>query len=96
MSNRTTAIIITILAVLLCGCPGIAFLCFGVTDFIDYYALNSYIYGITDKTASDIWGVIGLCAGMLFIVITIVVAIVVLRKKKENLPTTDEPIPPAA
>jgi len=95
MSNRTTAVIITIVAVLLCGCPGLAFLCFGVTDFIDYYALNSYIYGITDKTASDIWGVVGLCAGLLFIVLTIVVSVLVLRRKKETPPVTHEPIPPA-
>lgn len=95
MSNRTTAVIITIVAVLLCGCPGLAFLCFGVTDFIDYYALNSYIYGITDKTASDIGGVVGLCAGLLFIAITIIVSVLVLRRKKDTPPVTNEPIPPA-
>ena len=95
MENRTAAVIITIFAILLCGCPGLAFMCFGVTDFIDYYNLNSYIYGITDRTAANLWGTLGLCGGIVFIFIAVVVSILVLRRKKIAPPRTDEPVPPA-
>jgi len=96
MSNRTAAVIITIAAVLLCACPGLAFLCFGVTDFIDHYALNSYFYGITSKGLSDFWGIVGICSGIIFIVIAVLVSFFVLRKKKVTPPPSpDEPLPPA-
>jgi len=97
MSNRTTAVIITIIAVILCGCPGLAFLCFGVTDFIDHYALNSYFYGIYNEKVSNSWGVVGICSGILFIVIAIVVSYLVLRQKKVTPPPSNpnEPLPPA-
>jgi len=95
MRDRTAAVIITILAILFCGCPGLAFLCFGVTDFVDYYGFNSYIYGITDKTAADVWGLAGICAGVLFIVITVVISVLVLRRKKETPTGPQEPLPPA-
>jgi hypothetical protein len=93
MKNRTTAIIITIVAVLLCLCPGLGFLCFGVTDLIDSNIFDSYYYGLSDS-----WGIGGFCAGILFIIIAAVVIFLVLRKKKETPlppPPTDEPIPPA-
>jgi hypothetical protein len=97
MKNRTAAVIITIVAVFLCACPGLAFLCFGITDFIDHYALNSYFYGITNKNVSDFWGIAGLCGGIVFIVIAILVSFFVLRKKKETPPQApDKPIPPAS
>jgi hypothetical protein len=95
MKDRTLAVIITIVAVILCGCPGLAFLCFGVTDFIDHYALNSYFYGIYGQNAANFWGVMGICGGIIFIVIAIVVSILVLRKKNSTTPPPpNEPIPP--
>ncbi|MFZ2098582.1 MAG: hypothetical protein WAV05_18270 [Anaerolineales bacterium] len=95
MKDRSLAVIITIIAVILCGCPGLAFLCFGVTDFIDHYALNSYFYGIYSQTAANLWGIVGICSGILFIVIAIVVSILVLRKKNGTTPPSpNEPIPP--
>ncbi|MGE5123669.1 MAG: hypothetical protein ACM3H7_04070 [Acidobacteriaceae bacterium] len=94
MRDRTAAVIITILAILFCGCPGLAFLCFGVTDFLDYYVFNSYIYGITDKTVSDVWGIVGLCGGILLVLIAVVLSVLVLRRKKEMPVTPQEPLPP--
>ncbi len=102
MENRTTAVIITIVAVLFCACPGLAFLCFGVTDFIDHYGLNSYFYGIYNEKVSNIWGVVGICSGIFFIVIAIIISFLVLRRKNATPPPPpispippDEPIPPA-
>jgi hypothetical protein len=95
MKDRTLAVIITIVVILLCGCPGLAFLCFGLTDFVDHYALNSYIFGIYSQTAANLWGVIGICGGILFIAIAVVVSILVLRRKNGTPPpSSNEPIPP--
>jgi multisubunit Na+/H+ antiporter MnhB subunit len=96
MKDRTLAVIITFLVILFFACPGLAFLCFGVTDFIDHYWLNSYFYGIYSQNAANIWGIVGICSGILFIMVAIVVSILVLRRKNNNTPPPkpNEPIPP--
>lgn len=94
MRNRTLAIVITVLAVFLCACPGLAFLCFGFSGFLDYYALQSYIFGITDKTTMDVWGITGMCLGVVFILIAVLVVVLALRKPKDYTPTSNEPLPP--
>ena len=95
MQDRTAAVVITIFVVVLFGCPGLAFLCFGLTDFVDFYTLNSYIYGIHNANFANGLGVAGLCAGIFFIAIAVVVAILVLRRKRPIPPATpSEPIPP--
>jgi fructose-specific phosphotransferase system IIC component len=93
MNNRTAAIIITILVVLLCGCPGLAALCLGVLSLADF--AGGFGFFATDQNTyySYIFG--GLCSGIVLIVITVVICYLVLRKKKETLPpSSDEPIPP--
>jgi phosphotransferase system glucose/maltose/N-acetylglucosamine-specific IIC component len=93
MSNRTAAIIITIVAVLLCGCPGLAALCWGAASLVDYAA--GFGFFASDQ-ATYLWYIIGgLCGGILLIAIAIVVGFFVLRKKKEIPPSFNEPIPPA-
>jgi phosphotransferase system glucose/maltose/N-acetylglucosamine-specific IIC component len=102
MQNRTAAVIITIIAILLCGCPGLAALCLGLSSLADYAAgfgifasdQNSYIWLIFS----------GLCVGIVLILITVLVSFFVLRRKKEPQPvvpvepvpptTPDEPLPP--
>jgi choline-glycine betaine transporter len=94
MKNRTAAVIITIVAILFCACPGLAFLCFGFTGFFDYYAFQSYVFGITDKTTADIWGITGICLGICFILFAVIVSFFVLRKNKDTSQNSNEPIPP--
>jgi phosphotransferase system glucose/maltose/N-acetylglucosamine-specific IIC component len=93
MNNRTAAIIITILVVLLCGCPGLAALCLGVSSLADYAGG----FGLFATDQNTYYGYIfgGGCSGIVLIAITVVICYLVLRKKKETLPpSTDEPIPP--
>ena len=80
MQNRTVAVIITILAILLCGCPGLAALCFGLSSLADYAAG----FGIFASDQNTYLGLIfgGLCAGIVLILITVLVSFFVLRKKK--------------
>jgi uncharacterized membrane protein len=97
--NKTWAIVGTIAAILLCGCPGLSMCVFG-------------IWAATG-TMPDYWtgygnfpGWIGfalLCVSLIFLVIAILVPVLTLRKKKdapeaapvEVLPP-QEPLPPAS
>jgi len=109
MKNRTTAIILTILVVLCCGCPGLTALCWGMISAVDF-AGGLGITGIGDQNGflSSIFG--GLCGGIFLIAIVVLVAYFLLRKKKDtpaprlDTPPTppevppsspDEPLPPA-
>jgi ABC-type Fe3+ transport system permease subunit len=102
MNNRTAAIIITILVILCCGCPGLTSLCWGMVSLVDW-AGGLGITGIQDQNGflSSIFG--GLCGGIILIAIVVLVAYFLLRKKKETPPpsidtpptTPDEPLPPA-
>ncbi len=96
MSNRTAAVIITIIAVILCGCPGLLLLCNGLLALIE--VLSNYQIQIIGYGYNAPYWVIGsLFAGVIAIIIVVLVAFFVLRKKKETPlpPSPDEPIPPA-
>ncbi len=93
MNNRTAAIIITIVAVLLCGCPGLAVFCIGLSSLADYAAGFGIFASDQNTYLGYIFG--GLCIGIVLIAIAAIVSFLVLRKKPETtLPSTDEPIPP--
>jgi hypothetical protein len=99
MNNRTAAVIITILVVFLCGCPGLAFLCFGLSGFlfINNYDFQSYVFGTVNNAIPITWGLTGICIGLIFILFTVIVSFFVLRKKKETTPASmDEPLPPVS
>jgi membrane protein implicated in regulation of membrane protease activity len=93
--NKTGAIIGTVIAILLCGCPGLTLCGFGIwaatgtmTDF-DYGTLPSWS------------GFVMLCFSIIFIAIAVVVPILLLRKKKTTVPAVevlppDEPLPPVS
>ena len=103
MNNRTAAIIITILVVFCCGCPGLTAICWGLVSFVDF-AGGLGITGIADQNGflASIFG--GVCGGIVLIAIVVVIAYFLLRKKKvattsvEPLPptSTDEPLPPSS
>jgi uncharacterized membrane protein YhdT len=93
--NRTGAIIGTVVAILLCGCPGLSLCLLGVwgatgslPDFVNGYGSFPAWVGFTM-----------LCVAVIFIAIAVVVPVLLLRKKKvapvEVLPPQD-PIPPAS
>jgi hypothetical protein len=109
MKNRTAAIIITILVVLCCGCPGLGVLCWGMISAVDW-AGGLGITGIGDQNGflGSIFG--GTCGGILIIALVVLIAYFLLRKKKDTATTIietpvspsevppsspDEPLPPA-
>ena len=78
--TRTWAIVGTVLAILLCGCPGLTMCLFGVVFATGKVADTTYTFG-----NGYFPGWIGfslLCVALIFIAIAVVVPILLLRKKK--------------
>ncbi|MBN2550502.1 MAG: hypothetical protein JXB15_15160 [Anaerolineales bacterium] len=97
MDNKNTGIIATVVATLLCGCPGLLAMCMGlmfavVSQFPD---AEIDIFGSNDPQSALGMGIGGLCLGLVFIAIPIAVGFFMLRKKPGAAPTSNEPIPPA-
>jgi hypothetical protein len=99
MNNKNTAIIATLIAALLCGCPGLVSLCMGLITAVASRIPGSQIdiVGSHDPGTALATGIALLCGGAIFILIPIVVGILLLRKKPAPAPapTSNEPIPPA-
>lgn len=95
MRDRTLAVILTIVAILLLGFPGLVFLCLGLIDFIVFYGFNVPFIGNTPLWV-NILGAIGVCLGFFLLAITIIAAYFLLRRPVETLhPGPIAPAPPA-
>lgn len=99
--SKTGAIIGTIVATLLCGCPGLFGLCLGAISLLAGFIPGAEIdvFGSQDPQSAMLMGVVSLCGGIIFIAIPIVVGMLTLRKKKtaELAPVLpDEPLPPVS
>ena len=79
--NRTWAIVGTVLAILLCGCPGLTMCLFGVIFAAGKVPDSSNNFGTGGYVPSWV-GFSLLCMALIFIVIAVVVPILLLRKKK--------------
>lgn len=97
MDKKTTGIIATVAAVLLCGCPGLSSLCIGalmaVTSQIPGAEID--IFGSSDPGSALGTGIGMFCGGVIFVAIPIVIGFLMLRKKPEDTVGLDEPLPPA-
>jgi len=96
--NKTWPIVGTILAILLCGCPGLSMCVLGIWAATG--SMPDYYNGIGSFPG---WiGFALLCVALIFIIIAVVVPILLLRKKKapEAAPADvlppQEPLPPAS
>jgi hypothetical protein len=93
MTNRSTAIFITILLVLLLIFPGIALICFGLLNVVD----SVLGFGIF---ASDLntyfWYIFGGICGGFFLIIAAAISIFFVLRQKKTTQTADrnEPLPP--
>ena len=99
--NKTWAIVGTVAAILLCGCPGLvacvvgALIAFGVP-------FTTTLNGSSSTQPLPIaYGIGLLCLAVIFIIIAILVPVLTLRKKKPAAPAVDVlppqgPLPPAS
>jgi len=101
MERRTVGIIGTIVAVMLCGFPGLFFLCWGsiaaLVSFIPSAAID--IFGSGKAQISLFAGITSLCLGIIFLTIPFFVGFFSLRKPPEKISDDvldiDDPLPPA-
>lgn len=96
MDKKTTGMIATGVAVLLCGCPGLFGLCMGsiftLVGFIPGSDID--IGGSSDPAAAIMMGITMLCMSVVFIAIPIAVGFFMLRNKdEEDIIEYDEPLP---
>jgi len=101
MQNRTTAIILTVASVLLCGCPGLIACIFGGL-IVAGVPFTTTVNGYSSTQPLPVgYGIGALCGAVIFVIIPIVVGVLTLRKKKEApVPTSfvppSDPLPPAS
>jgi nitric oxide reductase large subunit len=102
MDKKTVGIIATIVAVFLCGCPGVCLFLFGAiaaTGQIPYttnFPYTSDFGNPYSETVPSYLGFVGLCLALIFIAIPIVVGVLTLRNKPEKAASFNEPLPPAS
>jgi len=97
MDKKNVGIIATVATAVLCGCPGLFGICWGLISAVvsQVPGANIDMGGSSDPKTALMSGIGALCLGVIFVAIPIVVGFVMLRKKPEELaPSTDEPIPP--
>lgn len=93
--ERNTAIIITVVSAILCGCPGLAILCTGSMS-----TLGGLSDGVDDPRVAIAMGLAFLCLGLIMVAIPVAVGVFTLRPKAGEAapaapPAPDEPLPPA-
>ncbi len=91
MENRTAAVIITLIVVVLCACPALFFLCTGSLALLEILSnYNVQIYGYN----APYWLAGSLCLAVLGILIAVIVSVLVLRQPKKSVPPPLPPTPP--
>ena len=95
MDRRTTGIVATIASTLLCGLPGLCLCLFGA---LTATGLMPYEYSLGTETGTgqlpSTWGFVTLCVALILILIPVAVGFFTLRKKPEEMPKFEEPLPP--
>jgi hypothetical protein len=97
--NKNTALIATIATAILCGCPGLFGLCFGLASVAAAMIPGAQIdvFGSNNPSSAMGMGFVSLCLSVVFIAIPVAVGIFTLRKKPEAAEaTSEEPLPPAS
>ena len=98
MNNKNTGMIATVVAVLLCGCPGLFLCIFGAVTATGNMPYTTELNGVSNSgTMPAGAGIAMLCFSLIFILIPIVVGFFMLRKKPEAAAvSSNEPLPPVS
>ncbi len=103
MKDRNTSIIITVAAVVLCGCPGlIGLFAGGLTTMLSFVpGADIDIFGSSEPRSALIFGLSILCLSIIFIAIPALVGYFLLGRNKAKDPLDnlddilDDELPPA-
>src|SRR5574340_1302785 len=97
MNNRNTGMIATIATALLCGCPGIFLCIFGIVAATGNLPYTTTLNGVESAGTTPVsYGVVMMCAALIFILIPIVVGVVTLRRKPQASGIDQGPLPPTS
>jgi len=90
MNNRTTGIVITVIVVLIFGCPGLVCLCSGAFAALVGLSGDPYYYFGVDAqpTLALISGLLFICLSVVLIAIPFIVGFLLIRRKPQ--PGDDE------
>jgi integral membrane sensor domain MASE1 len=90
MDTKNKGIVATIVAVVLCGCPGLCLCLFGAITAAGKGTFNN-------QSLSSPVGFVLICLSLIFIVIPIAVGFFMLRKKPEEAAvSSNETLPPTS
>ncbi len=95
--DRKTATVLTAVTALICGCPGLASLCFG-----SFFAVAGAtpgaedVFGSSDLRSAMMLSVAMACLGVLGVMVPIIIGSTTLRKKAEAFVSPEEPLSPTA
>jgi len=97
MNNRNPNLIATIVATVLCGCPGLLGLCFGGTTILASFSPGAEIdvFGSSDPRSATTMGLLVLCLSIISIAMPVAIWFVT-RPKRTTTPSENEPLPPAS
>ena len=93
MNNKNTAMIITVVTALFCGCCSL-FAC--IMGFGTVTGNGTYELGGVSQSMPPTYGYVFLCLSVVMIIIPIAVGFFMLRKKPEAVVSNDEPLPPVS
>jgi len=90
MDKRTVAIIVTVAAILLCGCPGLfgVFMggMFAIISFIPGASID--VFGSSDPGSALTFGLGSLCVGVVAVLIAVVAIVVAWRRSRAGAPVS--------
>ncbi len=88
MSKKTTAIIVTLIAVFLCACPGLFSLFMGALFAIISFIPGADIdmMGSSDPQSALTFGIVAIIIGLVFLAIAIVAIVISWRRKDKTEP----------
>jgi hypothetical protein len=97
MDQKTKGIVATIASVVLCGCPGLFLCIFGAFAASGNMPFSTQVNGVSNSgTLPPAAGFVLVCLSLIFILIPVGVGFLMLRKKPEATPASNEPLPPAS
>jgi hypothetical protein len=88
MDKKTTAIVVTVAAILLCGCPGLVSLFMGGMFALVSRIPNANIdvFGSSDPSTALNVGIAGLCVGFVFVLIAAAAIFFAWRRRSAAAP----------
>jgi len=94
--NRTTAIVITVVTALLCGCPGLALAALGVMAAFGSQMPEVMVQNPNSPQDVLLGAGMFICIGGLLILIPVIAGILSFRFAKPSEPGINEPLPPVS